>query len=75
MVSEMMRHAIKKRVYNYDGGDCCGHNVNTDVCSQCHCHFIENCTAGVHPLVGTDFCYEETNNDNGDCCGPDISCK
>ena len=22
---------------NYDGGDCCGNNVNTDYCTQCQC--------------------------------------
>ena len=64
----------------YDGGDCCGPNVNTDHCVECACHFIENCAAGVHPLVGNGFCDEETNNiecnyDAGDCCGPDVSCK
>ena len=21
----------------YDGGDCCGSNVNTDYCSECQC--------------------------------------
>ena len=65
---------------NYDGGDCCGHNVNADFCFQCHCHFIENCAAGVHPLVGNGVCNEETNNlecnyDGDDCCGPAVSCK
>ena len=23
---------------NYDGGDCCGPNVNTDFCSECICN-------------------------------------
>ena len=22
---------------DYDGGDCCGSNVNTDYCEQCQC--------------------------------------
>ena len=22
---------------NYDGGDCCGSNVNTDYCNECQC--------------------------------------
>ena len=22
---------------NYDGGDCCGDNVNTEWCSECQC--------------------------------------
>ena len=65
---------------NYDGGDCCVVNVNTNHCIECACYFIENCAAGVHPLVGNGFCDEETNNidcayDGGDCCGPDVSCK
>ena len=65
---------------NYDGGDCCGHNVNTSHCFECACHLKESCAAGVHPLVGNGFCDEETNNidcayDGEDCCGPDVSCK
>ena len=64
----------------YDGGDCCGHNVNTNNCVECACHLIESCAAGVHPLLGNGFCDEETNNtecnyDGGECCGPDVSCK
>ena len=23
---------------NFDGGDCCGDCINTDHCSECHCH-------------------------------------
>ena len=65
---------------NYDGGDCCGVNVNTILCFECACHFTENCAVGVHPLVGNGFCDEETNilecnSDGGDCCGPDIYCR
>ena len=36
---------------NYDGGDCCVMNANTDSCSDCACHLIETCVAGYHPLV------------------------
>ena len=59
---------------DYDGGDCCGYNVNTDFCSDCNCHINETCVAGTHPLVGDGFCNDQTNNeicnyDGGDCCG------
>ena len=58
---------------NFDGGDCCAANINTDFCSECTCHIIETCLAGYHPLVGNGFCNDETNNDDcnydgGDCC-------
>ena len=58
---------------DYDGGDCCGYNVNTDFCSDCNCHINETCVAGTHPLVGDGFCNDETNNENcnydgGECC-------
>ena len=59
---------------NYDGGDCCVVNANTNSCSDCSCHLIETCAAGYHPLVGNEFCNDETNiadcdYDGGDCCG------
>ena len=57
---------------NYDGGDCCATNVNTNTCSECACLLIETCAAGYHPLVGNGFCNDETNiagcYDGGDCC-------
>ena len=37
---------------SYDGGDCCGYNVNTEFCVVCECHLEETCLARVHPLVG-----------------------
>jgi hypothetical protein len=56
----------------YDGGDCCVENVNTNFCSDCGCHLIETCAAGYHPLVGNGFCNDETNvagcYDGGECC-------
>ena len=63
---------------NYDGGDCCGHNVNTDFCSNCQCYLNETCVAGTHPLVGDGFCNDETNHalcnyDLGDCCGFNVN--
>ena len=58
---------------NYDGGDCCAVNINTEFCSECTCHLLETCLAGYHPLVGNGICNDETNvascNDGGDCCG------
>ena len=58
---------------NYDGGDCCAMNANTNSCSECVCHLIETCAAGYHPLVGNGFCNDDTNiaecnYDDGDCC-------
>ena len=59
----------------YDGGDCCGHNVNVDHCSQCNCFYKETCDAGVtNNYVGDGYCDDGTNiaacnYDGGDCCG------
>ena len=60
---------------NYDGGDCCGTNVNRDFCSDCKCYKV-SCAAGIvpHPMVGDGFCNDEANHfecnyDGGDCCG------
>ena len=65
---------------NYDGGDCCTMNANTNSCYECACHLIETCAAGYHPLVGNELCDDDTNivecdYDGGDCCGPAVSCK
>ena len=58
---------------DYDGGDCCGYNINTGFCTDCKCYFNETCIAGTHPLVGNGYCNDETNNENcnhdsGECC-------
>ena len=58
---------------NYDNGDCCIVNANTDHCTECACHLLEICEAGYHPLVGNGFCNDNTNiakcnYDGGDCC-------
>ena len=62
---------------NYDGGDCCAMNANTNSCSECVCHLIDTCAAGYHPLVGNGFCNDDTNiagcYDGGDCCGYSIN--
>ena len=62
----------------YDGGDCCGHNVNLDHCYQCNCFYKETCDAGVtNNYVGDGFCNDETNiaacDDSGDCCGHNVN--
>ena len=58
---------------DYDGGDCCGSNVNTNWCSKCICFEDLNCAAPLY-LIANGFCNDETNNagcnfDGGDCCG------
>ena len=60
---------------NYDGGDCCGRNLNVDHCSHCNCFYKETCDAGVtNDYVGDGYCDDGTNiqacnYDGGDCCG------
>ena len=64
---------------NYDGGDCCGYNINSEHCTECTCFHQETCLAGVtHAFVGDGICNDETNiaecsYDNGDCCGYNIN--
>ena len=59
----------------YDDGDCCKNNVNSEHCTECICYHQESCAAGVnHEWVGNGYCNDETNNadcnyDGGDCCG------
>ena len=60
---------------NFDGGDCCGTNVNiaSGGCSECICYDDLPCDAPIE-LIGNGFCDDETNNqkcefDGGDCCG------
>ena len=58
---------------NYDGGDCCRYNINTERCTECMCFAQEMCQAGVHPFVGDGVCNDETNiaecgYDGLDCC-------
>ena len=57
----------------FDGGDCCGPNVNTQTCVLCICYEDLNCDAPMH-LVGNGICNDEANSqgcnyDDGDCCG------
>ena len=58
---------------NYDSGDCCGSNVNTDWCTECICYADLDCPASLD-LIGNSFCNDEANTagcsyDGGDCCG------
>ena len=70
---------------NYDGGDCCV-NVNTTFCSECTCHYQENCAAGlilsclyherclagfIPPMVGDGICNDETNHQDCNYDGGD----
>ena len=60
---------------NYDGGDCCLPDGNTDFCTLCICH--EHCDAPLE-LIGNGVCNDEANNvdckyDGGDCCGACIN--
>ena len=60
----------------FDGGDCCGNDVNTDYCEQCFCYeeFPECVYLFDVKLIGNGVCNDETNIDvcnfdGGDCCG------
>ena len=58
---------------NFEGGDCCGLNTNTDYCQDCICYEDLSCN-GPLDLIGNGYCNDETNNeecnyDGGDCCG------
>ena len=55
---------------SYDGGDCCGSCIVTDLCSQCECIGGADVT---NVLISNGFCNDETNSadcnyDGGDCC-------
>ena len=60
----------------FDGGDCCGPNVNTEFCTLCVCHEDFICDAPME-LIGNGLCNDEANNeecnyDGGDCCGANV---
>merc|ERR1712223_1070818 len=69
----------------FDGGDCCGDDVNTTYCSECEClEFPETTQAPdgsnceIPHWFGDNFCDDENNNaecgfDGGDCCGDDVN--
>ena len=57
----------------YDGGDCCGSCINTDLCNNCSCLGNITGNGAPNPLVGDGYCNDETNTqqcnfDGGDCC-------
>ena len=63
---------------DYDGGDCCGSCINTDLCTNCFC--LGNITGNGVPnaLIGNGYCNDETNNvhclfDGLDCCRSPIN--
>ena len=67
---------------DYDGGDCCGDNVDTTYCTQCLC-LDPSFQSSTNPSTtgcsnpnwqGDGYCDDENNNancayDGGDCCG------
>ena len=61
----------------FDGGDCCGSNINTAYCNECICYEDIDCKAPLE-WIGDGFCDDKTNNegcqyDGGDCCGPNVN--
>ena len=61
----------------YDGGDCCGLCLNTDLCTNCSCLGNITGNGSSNALVGDGPCNDETNTqkcnyDGGDCCGSSI---
>jgi len=66
--------ANNKGSCDWDGGDCCGEDVNTKYCSECLCvdpeHKGSRC---ITKHLGDGFCDDANNNikcswDKGDCC-------
>ena len=58
----------------FDGGDCCGSCINTDLCTNCSCLGSITGNGVPNALVGDGYCNDETNTqqcnfDGGDCCG------
>merc|ERR1719433_1706189 len=58
----------------WDGGDCCGPDVNTDHCSECECLDPAWGLCELPHLKGDNYCDDENNHpgceyDGGDCCG------
>ena len=58
---------------NYDGGDCCGSCIVTNLCSECSC--LGNVTGNgeTSRSIGDGICNDETNTlecnfDGNDCC-------
>ena len=75
-------------VCEWDGGDCCGENVNTIFCSYCDCldptynmttsPNISTNSCNYPHWIGDYYCDDINNNeecewDGGDCCGIDVN--
>jgi hypothetical protein len=65
--------ATNNQECHFDGGDCCGYNVNTLHCMECICFEDLSCDAPL-ALIGDGVCDDEANiagcsYDGGDCCG------
>ena len=67
---------------SFDGGDCCGSNVNTDWCTECLCLeggvTTPSGSGGCSNWIGDLICDDVNNNeacsfDGGDCCGPNVN--
>ena len=73
---------------NYDGGDCCGCNINTKWCTECQCldpngsgggtTCPQTTTCNLNVFIGDNYCDDNNNNvdcsyDGGDCCGCNIN--
>ena len=62
----------------FDGGACCGDDVNTAYCSECACLGGVTGNGASNVLIGNGYCNDELHNvecryDGGDCCPmPDL---
>ena len=54
----------------FDGGDCCGFNVTTDYCTECHCH----CNVSFN-LIENGVCNDEANIPECNFDGGDYECS
>ena len=63
----------------WDGGDCCGDNINTQYCSDCECLDPGQIGECEYPLwEGDGYCDDGNNNrfcnwDGGDCCSHNVN--
>ena len=64
-------------ICDYDGGDCCGDNVNTSYCYECTCKTGDGEYCQFPNFVADGFCDDGNNKsvcdfDGGDCCGSNV---
>ena len=64
----------------YDGGDCCGHEVITQYCSACQCLDPGIVHCQYPQWQGDGYCDDQNNTgecewDGGDCCGNHVKRK